>query len=247
MPAVAPLGFVTVVIPARNEEAALDACLRSVETAVDVALRAHPEVSVRVVLVLDRCTDDSARIAARFTRVTQLALDAGTVGAARAHGIAAAELGVDASSAHWIANTDADSVVPPHWLIAQLGHALAGADAWVGTVTPVLADLDDARRDEWLRTHPPGASRGHVHGANLGFSASAYRDVGGFEHLPEHEDVRLVDRLARAGAVIAATDEAPVLTSARLVGRTPSGYAGYLTRLAPSAPRWESPDAVTTA
>src|SRR5690606_39684918 len=43
----------------------------------------------------------------------------------------------------------------------------------------------------------------HVHGANLGVSAAAYRAVGGFPPLAAHEDQALVAALARDGFVLA--------------------------------------------
>ena len=44
-----------------------------------------------------------------------------------------------------------------------------------------------------------GDGHEHVHGANLGFTLAAYRAVGGFPHLPVHEDVELVRALRRLG------------------------------------------------
>ena len=40
----------------------------------------------------------------------------------------------------WVASTDADSVVPAHWLTSQLAAADAGADLVLGTVRPDPAD-----------------------------------------------------------------------------------------------------------
>jgi hypothetical protein len=52
--------------------------------------------------------------------------------------------------------------------------------------------------------------------------------VGGFASVPLHEDVELVARLRRAGAVVVATGAGEVITSARAVGRADGGYAEYL-------------------
>ena len=86
-----------------------------------------------------------------------------------------------------------------------------------------------AQREAWERTHVPGQANGHVHGANLGFRADRYLQAGGYPRLPEHEDVRLVSTLRTLpGIVEEATDACCVLTSGRSVGRTPGGYARYL-------------------
>ena len=71
-----------------------------------------------------------------------------------------------------------------------------------------------------------------MHGANLAFRMSAYLAGGGFEPLPGHEDVRLVDRMRLGGARIAATARVRVRTSARTTGRAPQGFAAYLDELA---------------
>ena len=55
---------VAVVIPARDEEALLPACLDSVADAVHVLGAEHPEIRTRVFVVLDACRDRSAQVVA---------------------------------------------------------------------------------------------------------------------------------------------------------------------------------------
>ena len=128
----------------------------------------------------------------------------------------------------WIANTDADSAVPPNWIVAQCDLAAAGADVFIGTVRPDFSDLSRRHQRHWLRTHSSGTPNGHVHGASLGIRADVYVAAGGFGSVDEHEDVELVQRCRLLGARVRASDSAEVLTSGRLVGRTPGGYADYL-------------------
>lgn len=215
-----------VVVPVRDEELLLEASLRALAAAVDAATAAGIRTEVRI--VLDRCTDASADVAARAAFPT-LSLTAGRVGAARAAGIDDA---LDALSGVplervWIANTDADSRVPAGWL-THFRDVSATADVCVGTVRPDFDDLGPAQRELWLRTHTRGRPNGHVHGANLGLSARTYLDAGGFAPLGEHEDVDLVARCRNLGAIVFASDDAEVVTSGRQTGRTPGGYAGYL-------------------
>ncbi|WP_404434532.1 glycosyltransferase [Microbacterium lacus] len=215
---------VVVVVPVHDEQALLGRCLDSIAVAVAaVDLPTHVEV------VMDACSDDSAVIAAGYPFAVSH-IDAHLVGRARAHGVEAA-LAAHARVPErrvWIANTDADSVVPANWLTVQLELAKAGADVVIGTVRPEFDDLHPRHQQHWLSTHIPGQPNGHTHGANLGIRASAYRAVGGFAELPEHEDVGLVQACRHAGVAIAESDAAEVLTSGRTVGRTPGGYAGYL-------------------
>jgi hypothetical protein len=68
----------------------------------------------------------------------------------------------------------------------------------------------------------------HIHGANMGFRADAYWDVGGFRALPSDEDVELVTRFSAHGLFIHRDAELSVITSARPEGRAPRGFAGHL-------------------
>lgn len=205
-------------IPARDESATIARCLSSVTAAA-----ARIDLPVCIVVAADGCLDDTVAIARAFAGVEVVELESSNVGAARAAGSRRAlELGAD-----WLANTDADSVVPENWLEVQVALAAEGAAVVVGTVRPDFDDLSERQREAWLDVHIPGHPNGHVHGANLGIRAAEYVAAGGYSSMPEHEDVDLVARLIRHGRSIA-TDTAEVITSGRTVGRTPGGYARYL-------------------
>ncbi|MDD7940304.1 glycosyltransferase [Actinomycetospora lutea] len=231
-----PLG---VVVPAHDEEDLLADCLAGLRhAAATVADRAR----VRVLVVADACSDRTEELA-RTHGADVLALAAHNVGRARAAG-ASALLGAPDPVA-WLATTDADSVVPPDWLAAQLAARGRGADAWVGTVEVVdwsgLPGAVPARyRAAYEADHRPGDPHRHVHGASLGVAAPAYRAVGGFPALPTGEDVALVERLDRGGHRVVRDRRHPVVTSARTEGRAPGGFAGHLRGLAmhviPTAP-----------
>ena len=230
---------VAVVIPARDEERLIGACLRAVTRAAR-----HPRLDglpVAVVVAADSCTDGTAALARR-RGAEVLPVLVGAAGAVRALGTAHAldllRIGLPDLSAEevWLAHTDADSQVPPCWLARQLRHAERGFDAVVGTV----------RVDDWSQ-HAPGleqrfrsqyaAHRGlrrdhpHVHGANLGVRAAAYLAVGGFPPLATGEDVALVAALQSGGHRLVRTDACPVRTSARRDPRAPGGFSDFLLAL----------------
>lgn len=224
---------VHVVIPARDEEALLPRCLTSVERARRVLRACRPDLLIDVTVVLDGCVDASADVV-EAARVGSLVVDHGRVGAARHAGvtraIAAASASGVAGGELWIACTDADSVVPPHWLLAQVG--LAGTrDLVVGTVEPI-GITDTVVLERWRERHELAEGHAHVHGANLGFRASTYLEVGGFAPTPLHEDVDLVRRIRAHTTRWVATDSLRVASSARRHGRTPGGFAGFLAKLA---------------
>jgi len=214
--------MIGVVVPAHDEEALIGDCLRALlQCARDPALDGE---EVAIVVVLDRCTDRTAQIAAK-AGVTCLQLTAGNVGMARAAGFRMAL----AMGARWIATTDADSTVPANWLSAQLAHA---CDAFCGVIS--VADwheYDHAVREAFVATECMLDDHSHVHGANLGISAQAYALSGGFLPLRAHEDVAMVHTLERCGVTIARRPTPQVVTSARKHARAVGGFSDYLRAL----------------
>ena len=232
-----PISHVAIVVPVRDEEVLLARCLSALTTAIE-ALDAVPEPDrprVFVLLVFDRCTDQSARVAAHWTDFGRWEIDAGAVGVARRDGIrhalgsllrSPADAAASASQI-WIATTDADSAVPPNWLVTQLALARNGAELVLGTVQP---DDDLAAHElvRWEALHTIGEGHPHVHGANLGVRADRYLAAGEFAPVDRDEDVLLVAAVRSLGVAEARTALIPVLTSGRRVGRAPAGFAGYL-------------------
>jgi glycosyltransferase involved in cell wall biosynthesis len=223
--------MIAVVVPAHNEAEYLDACIASIqEAATSNALRGE---AVQIFVCADACTDGSESIALQMgARV--LSLDARNVGAARALGAQAA---LDAD-ARWLSFTDADSVVAPDWLAAQLS---LNADAVCGTV--VVSDWGDYgtdMRQHYSRTYTDADDHRHIHGANLGVSALAYRRAGGFLPLVSSEDVALVDALQACGVSIAWSAKPRVTTSARRDFRAPDGFGATLLQVAETAARESS-------
>ncbi|ROR52949.1 glycosyl transferase family 2 [Luteococcus japonicus] len=222
----------TVVVPACNEQDALPGTLKHLDGAVVALAAIRPDVVVRRLVVLDGCTDRSAEVA-RAHGCDTLPVTVRNVGAARRAGVdwALAQHGTEDPRSLWIACTDADTHVPRNWLDEQVRCATAGIDVLVGTVVPD-GRLDPGRMRAWLQRHDLREGHHHVHGANLGFRASAYLAVGGFAAIGAHEDVDLVERLRRQqGVVVSSTDRHRVVTSSRLRGRAPAGFSRYLKAL----------------
>ncbi|HEY9311728.1 glycosyltransferase [Williamsia sp.] len=213
---------VVVVVPAHNEKDVLPACLSSIA----VAAR-RVEIPVRVVVVLDDCTDGTA--ACIPAGVESIAVRGRSVGQAR-------RAGFDHGfwdERTWFATTDADSVVPQNWLTEQLSAARDGWDAFVGTITVGnWTDWPPEVAARFLAEYQPADGHRHVHGANLGMWASVYFGVGGFALIAQDEDVDLVARLRLAQVPICWSSRAPVLTSARRDGRASGGFSDYLVGLA---------------
>lgn len=242
---------VGVVVPARNEQDRIVACLRSLRRALH---RLPTGTAAAVTVVLDRCTDRTPdRVATMIADWPQaeavLARD--TLPRAGSPGIAAAGSGVGVGAlrvlglrralarlrAHptdrtWLLSTDADTTVPPDWACAHLRLAAAGAHGVAGLAE--LANKAHLAPDVLQRYRALVASglhgrhHEHVYGANLGFRADAYLAVGGFPLDGPGEDHGLWQRMAAAGYRLEHPTTPQVQTSARLRGRAEGGLADLL-------------------
>lgn len=219
--------MIGVVVPVHNEEECLEACLLALRVAsLHPGLHQEPVV---LAVVLDDCTDNSLAIVRRHaaaSRILCVTIQARNVGLARHTGASH----LLAHNARWLAFTDADSLVAPDWLVAQLSLR---ADAVCGLVTV----------DDWTDQPPQVAGRfaaryqraenhRHIHGANFGVCSNAYRRSGGFPPRSSSEDVALVQRLLALNMQIAWSTQPKVVTSARARGRAPQGFADHLALLA---------------
>ncbi len=220
-----------VVVPAHNEQELLPACLASLRRAA----AGLPGPRVRLVVVADACTDQTAE-AARRGGAAVLTVSARSVGAARAAGVREVlrrTAPLDPADV-WLCMTDADTVVPAHWLREHVRYGDQGWDAVAGTIQvidwsgygPAVRSLFRERYGTGHSQHP------HVHGANLGFRAAAYLEAGGFPDLPTAEDRALVAALEANGSRIRRTGRLAVVTSARREARAPNGFGAYLAKLA---------------
>lgn len=226
-----PFWHVGVLIPARDEEELLPRCLRSVRAACKVL---PASVTVDLVVVVDSSSDRTLEIAQKMVRGMGVVACADLGVAGQARGLAAA-LALDRykgdRSRCWLANTDADCIVPKQWLASQIALAAADVEAVAGTVAVDTFREHDAivearfretyliRQDGW---------HSHVHAANLGVRADAYLRAGGWHDLATGEDHDLWRRLEAIGARRLSTSRIEVLTSGRRVGRAPHGFAEAL-------------------
>lgn len=224
---------VGVVVPARDEADRIGAAVTSIRR----SLSATPSIVGTIVVVADHCSDDTAAVAQRALGAAGVVLEAseGCVGRARARGTEAALTVLGSPLRHtWLLTTDADSTVPVDWVRSHLAIADAGAAAVAGIVR--VDDLNEhppAVAERFARTYVtnPDGSHPHVHGANLGVRADAYRAVGGWPSIPTGEDHALWQRIRAVGWPTVSSIDAWVTTSGRRVGRAPAGFADHLAEL----------------
>lgn len=230
-PARAFAWHVAVLIPARNEEALLPRCLRSIAEACQ-SLPAG--VTTDVVVAADNCFDGTAAIAREMLGSTGIVIEHNCRSAGTARAIAArvALARYDGPLDRcWLANTDADSFVPADWLTTQLHAAQQQVHALAGIIdVDSFAEHDPGVPQRFRDTYliAKDGSHPHVHGANLGVRADRYVAAGGWSDLVSGEDHDLWNRLALSGARRASIAQLRVTTSGRRNGRAPAAFAGAL-------------------
>ena len=228
-----------VVVPARDEEQQIRACMAA------LGAQTVPRERFEVIVVLDACSDrtgDVARSAASELSLRLSLLDGpgAGAGAARRAGMdmAAERLLAEGIDDGLVACTDADSRPARDWLARQLAHVRAGVQVVAGLIelAPEESErlpLDVLRRRERdaadrlarVRQADPTAAHHHFAGASIGVTAGVYRSVGGLEPVTALEDAAFARRLAQAGIPILRTDDVRVRTSARPSGRASRGLS----------------------
>jgi len=214
-----------IVIPAHNEAMTIAKCLASVQSAIKQLpsmIKAYPLV------VLDSCIDETQEIV-KAAGIDYLFCDYQCVGQVRDIGIRHAI----ANGATWLACTDADSVVAVDWLVQQIEHiSHQSTDVICGVVeVDSWAHLKAQTRESYIDHYQDKMGHPHIHGANLSFSSDAYLAVGGFAHIPCHEDVDLVGKFEAQSYAITWSNRVRITTSSRLQARASEGFAAFLNNL----------------
>ena len=206
LPPVSEGPSVSVIVPARNEEACLGACLESLVT--------QTGVSFEIIVVDDASTDRTRAIAESFSGVKVIQprpLPAGWTGKNNA-----VTAGAKQATGDWLLFTDADTVHRP----GSLAHALAeakqhGADLlsyspeqevhtlWEKAIMPVIfAEL--ARKYPPSRVSDFSTNLAAANGQYLLISRAAYDAVGGHAAVADSllEDVALARAVRDSGRKI---------------------------------------------
>ncbi len=202
-PADADLPHVSVIIPARNEERVIAACLDS------VLANDYPRDRLEVIVIDDASTDKTAAAVQSFVyggTVRLIQVD-DVVKREAAHKKHALARGVAEAAGEIILTTDADCRVPPTWIQAMIG----AFDHDVGMVSgPVLYHYGGAafarvQALEFLGLVSLGAGligirRPHLcNSANLAYRREAYEAVGGYdgiENVSTGDDEMLLHKMA---------------------------------------------------
>lgn len=195
------LPLVSVIVPARNEAANVQACVEAILNQV------YPSNRFELILVNDHSEDATVEIARASAkahsnfRILNLATQTGT-----AYKKAAVAQGIAASHGEIIVTTDADCVMGPHWLQTMVARFEENTGLVSG---PVLLEgrsvFGQFQALEFMGLIAVGAASiasGNptmCNGANLAYRKSAFEEVGGFagiDHIASGDDELLMHKIA---------------------------------------------------
>lgn len=203
MPTTPPIPEVSVIIPARNEEASLASCLESLVGQIGVVFE--------IIVVNDHSTDRTREIASSFQNVK--VIDAAPLPPGWTGKNNAIIAGVPQARGEWLLFTDADTVHLPGSLARALHEAKVGQAAllsyspeqvvsgfWETAVMPVIfAELAAQYRPS--EVSDPNSPAAAANGQYILISREAYDAVGGHAVVADNilEDVELARAVKRSG------------------------------------------------
>lgn len=211
--------IVSVIIPARNEDASLGACLESLLAPLGAQDDAQTGVAFEIIVVDDHSTDRTREIAQSFAAATQTrvrVIEAGLLPESWTGKNNAVATGARASRGEWLLFTDADTVHLPGSLARALAEAQEkGADMlsyspeqiavsfWeMATLPVVFAEL--ARQYPPRKVSDPASPIVAANGQYILIRREAYNAVGGHAAIGKEilEDVALARAVKASGRKI---------------------------------------------
>ena len=243
-----------VAIPVKNEAERIGACLQALDRQRPGHLGTH---RLRVLLLLNDCNDGTGDVVRALqpslstpVDIVEQAMAPGRAGAGFARRLAM-EAAVRVPGIDVLLTTDADSLVAPDWLSANLAAIRAGADAVAGravidpgeaTLIPRSLHEADARECAYadLLDHiaslldqdagDPWPRHTEHSGASIAVTPAAYRRAGGVPAVALGEDRMLFAALRRIDACVRHAPEVSVVVSGRINGRAAGGMADTIRR-----------------
>ncbi|WP_407521390.1 glycosyltransferase [Methylobacterium oryzisoli] len=239
-----------IAVPVRNEAERIGPCLDAFAGQDGLGTG-----GLGVVLFLNNCTDDTARVVAARApdlpfrlRVIERDCAGATAGWARREAMEAAAgwLEEEGAAGGIILTTDADCLAPADWVARNLAALAAGVEAVAGRIA--LDPVDAARLPASLHArgrlegayeallveleacidplpHDPWPRHWTTSGATLAVRLAAYRQVGGMPPLAVGEDRAFVSSLLSSDVRVRHDPGVLMVTSGRLDGRAPGGAA----------------------
>ncbi len=207
---------VSVIVPARNEEACLGACLHSLLSQKDNDKENDSGLLLEIIVVDDHSTDHTREIASSFSGHQVRVIEAGTLPAGWTGKNNAVTAGSRAARGEWLLFTDADTIHLPGSLARSLAEAKRHGAAllsyspeqivkgfWEKAIMPVIfAELANSYRPS--KVSDPNSPAAAANGQYLLITREAYDAVGGHAAVAANllEDVALARAVKQSGRKI---------------------------------------------
>ncbi len=200
-----PQVFITVIIPSRNEEKEIGACLDSMKA------QTYPTHFYEVIVADDFSTDHTAKIVESFSggNIKCIALkDFIENGSINSYKKKAIEIAIGEAKGDLVVTTDADCIVPPLWLetIASFynEHKPAFICAPVGFTSgnsflAIFQSLDFMTLQGITGASVNNNFHSMCNGANLAYEKKVFHEVGGFmgvDDIASGDDMLLMHKIA---------------------------------------------------
>jgi len=195
----------SIIIPARNEEANIEACIQS------ILKNNYPKHLYEIIVVDDFSTDATPdivhRLQSEFSNINIISLKNIIIGNINSYKKRAIELAIAKSKFDWIITTDADCHVPQNWL--SLFDAYIQKNERVFVAAPVMFTCKNSFLDifqclDFISLQGITAASVYAgahsmcNGANLAYKKSAFYEVGGFknaDHIASGDDMLLMHKI----------------------------------------------------
>ncbi len=191
----------SIIIPARNEEQNIKACLDS------ICNQSYPKEWYEVIVVDDHSTDNTASIVKQFKNVKLISLSEYVDGGLNSYKKKAIEIAIAQSTGELIVTTDADCIVPHHWVQTIASFYQQNNAAFIAM--PVAINCNNRfieifqSLDFMTLQGITGASvykKAHsmCNGANLAYTKSAFEEANGFkdiDNIASGDDMLLMHKI----------------------------------------------------
>jgi cellulose synthase/poly-beta-1,6-N-acetylglucosamine synthase-like glycosyltransferase len=199
--------FVSIIIPARNEEGNIANCIKS------VAQNTYPIDKYEIIAINDRSTDNTQQILFNLQNQYQNLKVVNITEETKNHNLlgkpGALQAGIDISSGEFILMTDADCVVNSNWIRTIVNNFIHGIGI-IPSFTLIKAKtfFDKVQEVEWVFMHTM-ASAGiglkqplGCYGNNLSVRKSDFNQMGGFQNVKFSvtEDLALLQTIIKNGS-----------------------------------------------
>ena len=208
-----PLTRISVIIPARNEEENIAACLDSINA------QSYPKELFEVLVVDDHSTDNTAAVIKTYSeqhvKLISLKdfLDESELNSYKKKAI---EIAIGQSTGELIVTTDADCIVPVNWLqtiaafyaqyqpefiVMSVGIRHANSirqNSPCGEFLQIFQSLDFMTLQGITGASVHKKTHSMCNGANLAYTKKAFEEVGGFtgiDHIASGDDMMLMHKI----------------------------------------------------